>query len=193
MSSGIEGRGLFATADLPAGVVILRLSGHLVSTDELAKLIEQANADPLLAYVDTLPISEDVHLVLSPGSVAHFGNHSCDPNLWHVGPYEIATRRAVANGGELAIDYGTQSGAADPLDVAVARRESGRRALVPAARRAGPLAYGSPGCPRASRLGRVCAHGPLRVALRISSRDGPRERHPTPGGGVLLSCKSLRL
>ena len=111
MRSSIEGRGLVATADLPAGVIILRMSGHLVSTDELAKLIEQANADPMQTYVDSLTIYEGVHLVLSPGSVAHFGNHSCDPNLWHVGPYEIATRRAVVNGEELTIDYGTQSGA----------------------------------------------------------------------------------
>ena len=32
--------------------------------------------------------------------------------MWHVGPYEIATRRAVGVGDELTIDYGTQSGAA---------------------------------------------------------------------------------
>jgi hypothetical protein len=40
----------------------------------------------------------------------HYGNHSCDPNLWHVGPYEIATRRPVRAGEELTMDYATQTG-----------------------------------------------------------------------------------
>jgi hypothetical protein len=110
--SGIEGRGLFAATDLPTGEIVLRLSGHLVSTDELGRLIEHANTDPSHSYVDTLTIYENAHLVLPPGTVLHFGNHSCDPSMWHVGPYEIATRRSVAVGEELTVDYGTQSGAA---------------------------------------------------------------------------------
>jgi hypothetical protein len=32
--------------------------------------------------------------------------------MWHVGPYEIAARRAGGVGDEPAIDYGIQSGAA---------------------------------------------------------------------------------
>jgi uncharacterized protein len=110
--SGIEGRGLFATEELAADVIVLRLSGRLVSSDELARLIEHANADPSHPYVDTLTIDEGTHLVLPPDSLLHFGNHSCDPTMWHVGPYEIATRRIVRTGEELTIDYGTQSGAA---------------------------------------------------------------------------------
>jgi SET domain-containing protein len=109
--SAIEGRGLFATEDLPANVVVIRLAGRLVSSSDLASLIGEAKADPSMAYVDTLTIYEGVHLVLAPATKVHFGNHSCDPNLWHVGPYDIATRRPVAAGEELTIDYGTQSGA----------------------------------------------------------------------------------
>jgi hypothetical protein len=110
--SNIEGKGLFAREDLPAGEIVLRLGGGLVSTNELGRLIETANADPSHSYVDTLTVDEDTHLVLPPGTLVHFGNHSCDPNMWHVGPYEISTRRAVEGGEELTIDYGTQSGAA---------------------------------------------------------------------------------
>jgi hypothetical protein len=110
--SSIDGRGLFAAEDLPTGEIVLRLSGRLVSTDELGRMIERANADPSAPYVDTLTIEEDAHLVLPPKTIIHFGNHSCDPNMWHRGPYEIVTRRAVAAGEELTIDYGTQSGAA---------------------------------------------------------------------------------
>ena len=111
-ASVIEGRGLFPTEDLPAGEVVLRLGGRLVSSEELGRLIEHANADRSQPYVDTLTVDEDAHLVLPPGTLVHFGNHSCDPNLWHVGPYAIATRRPVGVGEELTIDYGTQSGAA---------------------------------------------------------------------------------
>ena len=110
--SAIEGRGLFAEEGLPSDEVVFRLGGRLVSTDELGRLIEHASADPSRSYVDTLIIHEDAHLVLPPGTLIHFGNHSCDPNMWHVGPYEIATRRAIEVGEELTVDYGTQSGAA---------------------------------------------------------------------------------
>jgi hypothetical protein len=110
--SGIEGRGLFASEELSAGVIVLVLSGRLVSSDELAQLIASATADPSHRYVDTLAIDEGAHLVLPPDSIVHYGNHSCDPNMWHVGPYEIATRRIVRTGEELTIDYGTQAGAA---------------------------------------------------------------------------------
>jgi SET domain-containing protein len=109
--SAIEGKGLFATEDFPANLVVIRLAGRLVSSSELARLINEAEADPSAPYVDTLTIYQDVHLVLPPASMAHLGNHSCDPNLWLVGPHDIATRWPVAAGEELTIDYGTQSGA----------------------------------------------------------------------------------
>ncbi len=110
--SAIEGSGLFVAEDLSKDTIVIRLSGRIVSTEELARMIEYANADPSHAYVDTLTVYEDAHLVLPSRSLVHFGNHSCDPSMWHVGPFEIATRRPVDLGEELTIDYGTQSGAA---------------------------------------------------------------------------------
>lgn len=109
--SAIEGKGLFAAKGLFEGEIVIRLSGRMVSTAQLVRMIEFANADPSHPYVDTLTIYEDRHLVLPTGSVVHFGNHSCDPNLWHVSPFEIGTRRAIPKGEELTVDYGTQSGA----------------------------------------------------------------------------------
>lgn len=109
--SAIEGSGLFASSDLEAGRLLIRLGGHLVGTDELARMIAAANADPDLPYVDSVSVSERVHLVLPPGTVAHFGNHSCDPTMWHDGPYSISARRDVLAGEELTIDYGTNSAA----------------------------------------------------------------------------------
>ena len=104
--SPIAGRGMFTNQALEPGRVVVRLGGRLVSTEELARLLEESDR-----YVDTLTVFEDVHLVLPSGTTVHYGNHSCELNLWHVGPYEIATRRQIDAGEELTMDYGTQSGA----------------------------------------------------------------------------------
>jgi hypothetical protein len=111
-ASPIDGQGLFATVPLDAGVVVVRLGGRVVGTDELRALIAAADADPDAPYVDTVTIAEDRHLVLPPGSPVHYGNHSCDPTAWHIDQFAIATRRPVAAGDELTVDYATQSGLA---------------------------------------------------------------------------------
>jgi len=110
--SRIAGRGLFFAEDVPQDTVVVRLGGTLVTSIELERLIAAAVADPALPYVDTITVYDDAHLVLPAGTPVHFGNHSCDPTLWHVGPYELATRYDVHAGEEATIDYATQSGAA---------------------------------------------------------------------------------
>lgn len=112
--SPIDGEGLFARQDLDAGVLVLRLGGRFVSSSELEALLADAGAaaDPNHRYVDTITVHDDGHLVLPAGTTAHWCNHSCDPRLWHTGPYDIATRRSIRTGEELTIDYGTNSGAA---------------------------------------------------------------------------------
>lgn len=110
-SSPIAGQGLFVSEDVVAGALLIGLTGRLVDSAELGDLIATALADPAAAYVDTLTVVEGVHLVLPSGSVAHFGNHSCDPTMWHVGPYELAARCDIRAGEELTVDYGTNSGA----------------------------------------------------------------------------------
>ena len=109
--SPIEGRGLFFVEAFPAGKTLIRLGGRLGSSAELEVLMGRAEADPNAPYVDTITVYNGVHLVLPPSTPIHFGNHSCDPNLWLVGPYEIVARRAVSAGEEATLDYGTISGA----------------------------------------------------------------------------------
>lgn len=104
--SAISGLGLFAAEKIAPGRVVIRLGGRLVSTSHLADLILAS-----FEYVDTLTVTQSVHLVLPPGTGVHYGNHSCDPNLWHVGPSDIAARRPIEAGEEVTIDYGTQSAA----------------------------------------------------------------------------------
>jgi len=103
-ASPIHGRGLFAARPVAAGTTVMRLGGRLVSTADLGRLL----AGP--EFVDTITVAEDRHLVLPPGTTAHWGNHSCAPTLWHDGPYALTARRDVAAGGELTLDYGTHTG-----------------------------------------------------------------------------------
>ena len=107
--SAISGDGLFAGVDIAAGDRLFRLGGRLVTTVELGSLIADANANG--RYVDTIAIVEGRHLVLPADTIVHYANHSCDPNLWHVGSYDVVARRDIRAGEELTIDYGTNSGA----------------------------------------------------------------------------------
>ena len=101
--SPIAGDGLFATDDLDADVVVVRLGGWLVGTAELHRLLAEAEGG---GYVDTMAVGIDTHLILPPGTAAHYGNHRCEPTMWPVGPYELATRVPVPAAAELTLDYG---------------------------------------------------------------------------------------
>jgi hypothetical protein len=81
--SPIEGSGLFATARITSGDVVMRLGGQLIDDATLAAL----TAHP-----------------------ARYGNHSCDPSLWHTDAVTVVARRDVAAGEELTIDYATHTG-----------------------------------------------------------------------------------
>jgi hypothetical protein len=107
--SPISGRGLFTGAPIRAGTVVSRLGGRVVTTAELRRLFEVAAGDPARPYIDTIAVDTDRHLVLPSGQPNGYGNHSCDPNLWWVGPFELAARRDIAAGEELTNDYATST------------------------------------------------------------------------------------
>jgi uncharacterized protein len=94
---------------ISSGTVVSRLGGRLVTSDELARVLAAAEQ----SYVDSITVSEDLHLVLPAGQLNHYGNHSCDPNLWWVDAYTLAARRPIAAGEEVTNDYGTSTGTAD--------------------------------------------------------------------------------
>jgi uncharacterized protein len=111
--SPISGRGLFATAPIRPGTVVSRLGGRLVTTAELRDLFAAAAGDPGHPYIDTITAGAGLHLVLPPRRPNGYGNHSCDPNLWWAGPYELAARRGIAAGDELTNDYATSTAEPD--------------------------------------------------------------------------------
>src|SRR5438309_7333537 len=91
-TSAIEGRGLFTRSPIPQGSVVIRLGGRLVSRAELDELIAAADADEDAPYVDCISVDDGVDLLMAPGQDVHFGNHSCDPNIWHIDAYTLEAR-----------------------------------------------------------------------------------------------------
>jgi len=106
--SPIQGRGLFCTAPIAAGTLVARLGGRLVDGRELRALLDTSTA-----YVDTITVLPDRHLVLPGRQPIGFGNHSCDPSLWHTGAFALSARRDIAAGQEITVDYSTQTAAPD--------------------------------------------------------------------------------
>ena len=168
-ASRIEGRGLFARAPIPAGMVVSRLGGRLVGGDELRRLL----AEPDRAYLDTITVAADTHLVLPPRRDNGYGNHACDPNLWWVGPYELAARRDIAAGDELTNDYATST-AVPGFVLACACRSARCRGVVTGAdwqRRDLQELYGDHWVPYLREL---------IDAMRPVGRARPRPRGPAP-------------
>lgn len=92
---------------LPAGTPLIRFGGTPVCTAELHRLFDEAQLTG--SYVDTISIGGDRHLVLPAGSIAHHGNHSCDPTMWLGAPLELVARVDLVPGAELTSDYGVTS------------------------------------------------------------------------------------
>ncbi|MEO3750355.1 SET domain-containing protein-lysine N-methyltransferase [Streptomyces sp. B6B3] len=109
--SAIAGSGLFARAPIPAGTVVARFGGRLVTDAELRELFAEAADRPDRPYIDTIAVTESTHLVLPPRGERSigYGNHGCDPTLWWDGPYTLVARRAIPEGDELTSDYATST------------------------------------------------------------------------------------
>ncbi len=105
--SPIAGAGLFIGVAVAAGTALIRFGGRTVSTAELQRLFDEADAQG--RYVDTIAVDDDTHLVLPPGTIAHYSNHSCDPSMWLGAAHELVARRDLEPGAELTSDYGVTS------------------------------------------------------------------------------------
>ncbi|MCS7484520.1 GNAT family N-acetyltransferase [Umezawaea endophytica] len=99
--SPIEGLGLFATEPIAAGEVVLRLGGRLIDDTDLAALTPPYSS---------LTVGVACHLLLDPAHPVRYGNHSCDPTLWHVDATTVVARTRVRVGTELTLDYATHTG-----------------------------------------------------------------------------------
>jgi SET domain-containing protein len=105
-ASEIEGRGLFAARALAEGETVLVLGGTLIGDAELSRLSRHSS----------LAVGEGINLLQAEDDPARYGNHSCDPNLWLADEVTLVTRRPVAAGEELTVDYATMTVAPWEMD-----------------------------------------------------------------------------
>lgn len=99
--SPIEGLGLFATSPIHVGEVVMTLGGSVIDDQTLASLTHPYSS---------LSVEDGVHLLIDPAHPVRYGNHSCDPNLWHMDATTVTARRPIPPGEELTIDYATHTG-----------------------------------------------------------------------------------
>lgn len=98
--SAIEGLGLFALRDISASAPIMQLGGRIIDDRTLGGLTPPYSS---------LCVGEGIHILIDPAHPVRYGNHSCDPNLWHEGATTIIARRDIARGEELTVDYATHT------------------------------------------------------------------------------------
>jgi hypothetical protein len=99
--SRIHGTGLFAVEQIHQDEVVMRLGGRLITDETLACLPQPYSS---------LTVEEGLHLLLDPTHPVRYGNHSCDPNLWHRDATTVVARHDISPGQELTIDYATHTG-----------------------------------------------------------------------------------
>ena len=107
-SSGIHGRGVFATKKIRKGTVILEYKGQRVSWDEA---LERPDSDPDDSAHTFLFEIDDGRVIDARvrGNAARWINHSCDPNCRTFedenGRVFIEAKRKIHKGEELSYDY----------------------------------------------------------------------------------------
>lgn len=74
------------------------------------RLIDDAALAALSPPYSSLTVAAGLHLLIDPDHPVRYGNHSCDPCLWHAGATTVVARSRIRPGEELTIDYATHTG-----------------------------------------------------------------------------------
>lgn len=89
---------MFALQNIVKGEKVVVWGGNYVGHDEA--LLAQSSGKLVMQWDDDLYSVED-----RGDDDSYFINHSCDPNLWMVGPVTLIARRNITSGEELTADY----------------------------------------------------------------------------------------
>jgi len=101
--SPIHGKGLFATADIASGEVVMIKGGHIITGDFLEREVTPKLGPVEVQIGDNLFIAP-VTAEEREGSML-YSNHSCDPNLGLRGNIVFVALRDIAAGEELTHDW----------------------------------------------------------------------------------------
>lgn len=108
LSSGVHGRGVFATRHMAAGVRVIEYVGERISMAQAIARHPHDAAQPDHTFYFHLADGQVID-ALYGGNDSKWINHSCRPNCVpdeDRGRIYILTRRAVFKGEELTFDYG---------------------------------------------------------------------------------------
>src|SRR5689334_4910685 len=101
-SSPIDGRGLFSTAAITKGEVVVVKGGYVLTRDQRDRIGEELGPSEI-------QITEDLFIRPATLNERESGmmhlNHSCEPNLGLQGQIVFVAIRDIATGEELTIDY----------------------------------------------------------------------------------------
>jgi len=96
--SPIHGKGIFATAPIRTGEVVVIWGGDVYLESELPSLT-------LEGAWSTSMIDEGVLLFAPADAQDYFINHSCDPNLWMADEVTLIARRDIQTDEEICGDF----------------------------------------------------------------------------------------
>ena len=99
-AGGPLGRGVFATAAIPAGETVVVFGGAVMDR-------AQFDATP---GARAIQIDEDLFLVSAGADAGDQVNHSCEPSCGFLGNVILVARRDIAPGEELTFDYAMSDG-----------------------------------------------------------------------------------
>jgi SET domain-containing protein len=106
--SRIQGRGVFARVDIPAGARIIEYTGERISTREADRRYDDEGKKRHHTFLFSVGPRSVIDASVG-GNDARFINHACAPNCEAVVERRrvfIDARRAIAAGEELTYDYG---------------------------------------------------------------------------------------
>ena len=98
--SNLHGQGVFATAPIKQGEIIIRWGGKVYT---IQQVLNGETRDQTACQ-----IAEDMYIAEPPESILtneDLMNHSCDPNTWMDDETTISARRDIQPGEEITADY----------------------------------------------------------------------------------------
>jgi SET domain-containing protein len=100
--SSIQGRGLFAIADIAKDEIVAAKGGHIVTRDQLRELTPRLGPAEVQIAEDLFicPVTEEER----EGSMI-FSNHSCNPDIGVCGQIVFVAMRDIRAGEELTHDW----------------------------------------------------------------------------------------
>jgi SET domain-containing protein len=99
--SGIQGSGVFALQEIKMGETVHFMEGEICTFEEIVNRVNEGQE----TQSDPFEFAKEIYLDLDETSRTF--NHSCNPNLFIKGKFELIALRSIEKGEEFTYDYST--------------------------------------------------------------------------------------